>query len=194
MAGRPRLFKDEVLIDRAMEVFWMKGFHAASAQDLMQAMDIGQGSFYRSFPRGKRELYQKSLSRFLQKSIDTFYEGLDKSQDPVQYVKDYFYAIVDRSERARMNGCFLGNAIVELCNLDEETKSLSVSLLSKLKDGFEKAIVNGQKIGLIDKQRSSGMIATYLINFWNGINVTHRMHMDDKQLKELIEMNLKVLE
>lgn len=193
MSGRPKHYSDEELIDRATDVFWQKGYTAASAQDLMKAMDIGQGSFYRSFPGGKKELYQKSLSHFLQNSIETFYEDLDICQDPLQFIKDFFYTVAERSTQEKMNGCYLGNAIVESSNLEEDTKSLSSELLSKLKDGFEKALTDAQKMGKLDAQKSPSFLAFHLINFWNGLNVTQRMDPNSRDFKSLIDLNLQVL-
>ncbi len=194
MAGRPKHYSDTELIDSATKVFWKKGFHAASAQDLMKAMDIGQGSFYRSFPQGKKELYQKSLSQFLEKSIQQFYQGLGEASDPIQFIKDFFAIIIRRENQEKMNGCYLGNCIVELSSLDEETKLLSTELLSKLKDGFEKALKDAQKMGNLDAKKSPTLLALHLINFWNGINITQRMYPKGKQLKALIDLNLQILE
>ena len=194
MAGRPKHYEDEELIDKAMEVFWKKGYNAASAQDLLKAMDIGQGSFYRTFPGGKKELYQKSLNRFLEKSIKQYYSGLEKSEDPIQYIKDFFFLMMKRTAQEKSNGCYLGNAVVELSNLDEETKSISVGLLVNLTAGFEKAIKKAQAEGNFDKNKSPKIIALYLTNLWNGMNVTQRMYPKKSQLLEVLKMNLQILD
>ena len=194
MAGRPKIYSDEALIDKATEVFWQKGYESASAKDLMTAMDIGQGSFYRSFPGGKKELYQKSLNRFLTKSIGQFHKGLENSQDPVQFIKDFFYAIPRRTPIEKNCGCYLGNAIVESSNLDDETQKISIDLLSKLKDGFEKALEKAQQLGKFDANKSPKMVALFLINLWNGINVTQRMYPQPKEVEQVLKMNLQVLD
>lgn len=194
MAGRPKIYTDEELIDRATKVFWEKGYTAASAKDLLKGMDIGQGSFYRSFPGGKKELYQKSLVRFLKTSIKGFHKNLDESDCPIQFIKDFFYAIPVRSTNEINNGCYLGNAVVELTNLDEETKLLSADLLKKLQDGFEKALIKAQQEGKLSTEKSPTILALFLINLWNGINVTQRMDFPEKQLTEVIKLNLQILD
>ncbi len=194
MAGRPKHYADEELIDRATTVFWQKGYTAASAQDLMKAMDIGQGSFYRAFPGGKKELYQKSLRRFLEVSIGQFYTRLNESTDAIQFIKDFFYAIPIRTQQEKNNGCYLGNALIELSNLDEETKVISVELLVKLKEGFEKAIKRAIKEGQLSSDKSPKTLAIYLINLWNGINVTQRMYPQKKQIEEVLNLSLKILD
>jgi len=194
MAGRPKHYEEDTLIDRAINVFWKKGYHAASAQDLMKAMEIGQGSFYHSFPGGKKELYQKSLTHFLKQSIRQFYAGLGESNDPIEFIRAFFNRIAERPQEDKQNGCYLGNALVEWSNLDEETQALSAELLLKLKEGFEKALTDAQKMGNLAEEKSPSLLATHLVNLWNGLNITQRMPIKDSQVKELIELNLRVLD
>lgn len=194
MAGRPKHYEEKELVGNALKVFWSKGYTAASTQDLMQAMDIGQGSFYRTFPGGKRELYQKSLKLQLENTIRKFNEKLAQSEQPVQYIKDFFVAIANKSQEGINNGCFFGNTLVEMSNLDEETKTISTNLLIKMKNGLEKAISKAQASGSIENKASADSIALYLLNLWNGLNVTQRAYPNKEQISELIKLNLKVLE
>ncbi len=194
MAGRPKHYQEEELITKATNIFWKKGYTAASAQDLMEAMDIGQGSLYRTFKGGKRELYQKSLIQFLDEAIKQFFKNLEASENPLQFIKDFFYAIPMNSTEKKQKGCYLGNAIVELSNIDEETKLIATEQLNRLKEGFEKALFMAQEKNLLDKDKSPELIALHLINLWNGINVTYRMNPDNDDITELLKLNLKILD
>lgn len=194
MVGRPKHNTDEELIDRAIKVFWEKGYHAASAKDLLKGMDIGQGSFYRSFPGGKKELYQKSMIRFLEKANTAYYKGLEESDCPLTHLQNFFNVIPLRSKEQMNNGCYLGNAIVELSNLDDGSIKIATNLLNKLKDGFEKALTMAQEEGKLDPEKSPKDIALYLINLWNGINVTNRMNFSKKELKAILGLSLNILQ
>jgi len=62
--ARPREFDEEQALDRAMDVFWRKGYQGTSTDDLMEAMGIGRGSFYNTFG-SKRGVYLRTLDRYL---------------------------------------------------------------------------------------------------------------------------------
>ena len=194
MAGRPKHNTDTELIDRAIKVFWEKGYNAASAKDLLKGMDIGQGSFYRSFPGGKKELYQKSMIRFLELANKSYYKGLEESDCGIAYLHVFFNAIPLRDEKEMSNGCYLGNAIVEMSNLDKDSITIATNLLNKLKDGFEKALIMAQEDGKLSANKSTGTLALYLINLWNGINVTNRMNFNKTELESMLGLSLEILD
>jgi TetR/AcrR family transcriptional repressor of nem operon len=47
--ARPREFDIDEALERAMNVFWSKGYEGASLQDLLDAMNIARGSLYKAF-------------------------------------------------------------------------------------------------------------------------------------------------
>jgi AcrR family transcriptional regulator len=63
--GRPRGFDVDVALDRALNVFWRKGYEGASLDDLTAAMGINRPSLYAAFGN-KEELFRKVLERYAQ--------------------------------------------------------------------------------------------------------------------------------
>jgi TetR/AcrR family transcriptional repressor of nem operon len=47
--ARPKAFDQEDVLDKAVAVFWAKGYEATSMQDLVDAMGIQRGSLYATF-------------------------------------------------------------------------------------------------------------------------------------------------
>ncbi|HAO2892184.1 TPA: helix-turn-helix transcriptional regulator, partial [Escherichia coli] len=47
--GRPRAFDRDAALERAMRVFWQKGYDSASMSDLTEAMQINAPSLYAAF-------------------------------------------------------------------------------------------------------------------------------------------------
>ena len=61
--GRPRAFDVDAALDRAMGVFWRKGYEATSIADLTAAMGINPPSLYAAFGN-KEALFLKVIERY----------------------------------------------------------------------------------------------------------------------------------
>ena len=61
--GRPRAFDADRALDRALRVFWRKGYEGASLPELTKAMGINRPSLYAAFGN-KESLFQKALERY----------------------------------------------------------------------------------------------------------------------------------
>jgi AcrR family transcriptional regulator len=61
--GRPRAFDADEALDRALEVFWRKGYEGATLCDLTAAMGINPPSLYAAFGN-KEGLFRKVLDRY----------------------------------------------------------------------------------------------------------------------------------
>lgn len=193
-AGRPKGFDEDEVLDRAMEVFWAKGFSAASAEDLLAAMGIGKGSFYLAFKGGKRELYERTLERRSRRGLEQFDAGLAATGDPIGYLKGFFLALADTGRDRRLLGCYLGNALVEMAALDDGLRVQAAQLLSKLERRFREILRKAKEERLIRTREEPEVLAAHLINLWNGLNVTRRMPSQEKNLRGIIELNFRLLE
>src|SRR5437899_2320898 len=63
--GRPRAFDIDKALDRALKVFWRKGYEGASLPDLTRAMGINRPSLYAAFGN-KEALFRKAIDRYVE--------------------------------------------------------------------------------------------------------------------------------
>jgi AcrR family transcriptional regulator len=73
--GRPRAFDLDAALERAMNVFWAKGYEGASLSDLTQAMRINRPSLYAAFGN-KEQLFGKVLDRYMDRPVAYFGKAL----------------------------------------------------------------------------------------------------------------------
>src|SRR5438132_3382868 len=85
--GRPRSFDPDTALDRAMHVFWAKGYEGASLSDLTRAMRINRPSLYAAFGN-KEQLFGKVLDRYMDGPVAYFGKALaaPKARDVVEEI------------------------------------------------------------------------------------------------------------
>jgi AcrR family transcriptional regulator len=85
--GRPRAFDPDATLERAMHVFWAKGYEGASLSDLTRAMRINRPSLYAAFGN-KEELFRKVLDRYVNGPLAYFGEALSapKARDVIEQI------------------------------------------------------------------------------------------------------------
>src|SRR5690349_6465517 len=85
--GRPPAFDPDAALDRAMHVFWAKGYEGASLSNLTRAMRINRPSLYAAFGN-KEQLFKKVLDRYLDGPVAYFGKALaaPKARDVVEEI------------------------------------------------------------------------------------------------------------
>ncbi len=78
--GRPRGFDADAALDKAVRVFWQKGYEGASLSDLTEAMGINRPSLYAAFG-DKETLFRKALDRYLAGAMTAPMEALEEIAD-----------------------------------------------------------------------------------------------------------------
>src|SRR5690348_4805353 len=75
--GRPRSFDVDHALDRALKVFWRKGYEGASLPDLTKAMGINRPSLYAAFGN-KEALFRKAIDRYIEGPACGFRAALEE--------------------------------------------------------------------------------------------------------------------
>src|SRR5262245_46633865 len=94
MAGIKQFDRHEDL-DRAMAVFWERGYEATSIQELLQAMGINRGSLYATFGN-KQQLFLAVLEHYAAQSRTAMLGEL-ADQDPRRAIARMFAALLRRT-------------------------------------------------------------------------------------------------
>ncbi|SFE98504.1 transcriptional regulator, TetR family [Chitinophaga sp. CF118] len=192
MKGRPTIYDNKDVVERAQKVFWTKGFTATSLDDLLDAMGIGSGSFYNAFKGGKKELFRKAINQ-RREAFNQFKEAISQSETPIDLIKDFFRSIAKADRQTHIQGCIIVNTVVEMASLDKDLENEAVEILKEVEQLYTATIKKAQKNGTLKNQTDPAILGRYLITLYNGINVTRRMYPDNKVLIKQIEMQLEII-
>src|SRR5260370_35780377 len=102
--ARPREFDREAAVERAMSVFWRKGYAATSTDDLLRAMHIGRQSMYDTFG-DKYRLYLEALERYQRESVAENIRRLRSAASPLAGIEAFVRGIIASAKSARETVC-----------------------------------------------------------------------------------------
>ena len=83
-------------IEKAMQVFWHKGYEATSMEDLLSAMDLNRGSLYDTFG-DKRQLFLKVVDRYCTTFVGSKFSLLDQPGPALPTLRRFINGMIDRS-------------------------------------------------------------------------------------------------
>src|ERR1700737_2832919 len=120
---RPREFDRDEVLERAMSVFWPKGFAATSTSDLVEAMQIGRQSMYDSFG-DKRALYLEALAQYQQQSVTAHIGRLRSGKTALAGIEAMLAGLAPPEKSLRHKGCMGVCAIAEFGRNDPDVVKL----------------------------------------------------------------------
>ena len=192
MKGRPNIHHDKEVVLKAQELFWKKGFNATSLADLSKATGAGAGSLYNSFKGGKKEIFKKSLQQ-RREDFNDFKIQLEKSDNPIKVIKDFFLSVAVASKNTHLKGCIIANTVVEMTFVDSELEQSAIEILKDTEELYTSIILTEQKRGNLKSKLPADDLGKFLITLWCGINSFRRIYPDEKILKQQIEMQLQIV-
>ncbi|HYX30172.1 MAG TPA: TetR/AcrR family transcriptional regulator, partial [Pyrinomonadaceae bacterium] len=108
--ARQKEFDRDIVLHKAMEVFWARGYEGASIQDLVKHMGINRQSIYDTFG-DKHSLFLEALDRYREIQSRKVFEILDRPGSVKRNLKLLFQEVIDKSLSDKdRRGCFVGNS------------------------------------------------------------------------------------
>ncbi len=182
-------FDEEVAIQKAMEVFWEKGYNATSLRDLTEAMQINSSSLYNTIG-DKQELFVRCVKHYTEIRKKDLQNRLATNKSPfsilVDYINDAANVIVTCN-----NSCMAVKTAFEVATNDPRVKSILKAdsdysyqfLYSLIKD----AIASGEI--LTDEQPE--LLADYFISIYTGWYESFILHKDADKIRKMASYFIK---
>ncbi|PXW23858.1 TetR/AcrR family transcriptional regulator [Paraburkholderia caballeronis] len=181
---RPREFDRDEVLDRAMRVFWEKGYAATSTDDLLAAMNIGRQSLYNAFG-DKRRLYLEALERYQANSTSGHLGRLNGAASPLAGIEALLLGLIHDDDADRALGCMGVNAVCEFGTTDPELPPLRAKVGPTLAKSLAARIRDGQARGEIDATVNANEAAAFVQLTMQGIQLAARAGTEPKALKAM---------
>lgn len=192
--ARTKGFNEEEVLDKAVQLFWTKGYNATSANDLVKELGLSRSSLYDTYG-DKRTLFINSLKRYRETVVAEMLNMIDNSTNIKQTFKDIFRLIIEQDIEAKIpKGCFVVNSAIELSSNDNEIAEIVKLNQYEFERTLEKAILKGQKEGSISNTQNATYLAKFYYNSIVGIRVSMKYNKLRTSLDEITKINLSILE
>jgi AcrR family transcriptional regulator len=191
-AGRPRQFDYDDALEKAMHVFWSKGFEGTSMPDLTEAMGMNRPSIYAAFGN-KEELFRKALERYTEQSLAAFRDLLD-APTVREGLERLFCGSADKfacKERPRgclaVQGALVGSA--DAANVCADTAKQREAMVDVLRERFER----GLKEGDLKAGTDTAGLARFYVTILQGMAVQSASGVACADLKAIAHRALEAL-
>ena len=190
--GRTKQFDKQAALDGAMQLFWAKGFHGTSMQDLVDNLGVNRQSLYDTFG-GKHELFEAALERYRDLQALPIRRALEQEGPVGEVLRGMFDGMITMLIESDGKGCLMVNSTTELAAQDDAVYGTCSANARQIEAAFTGLMARAQQNGEIQSDRSPVQLARFLLSTMNGLSVTAKATRDRKVLKDVVEVALSAL-
>jgi len=182
-------FNEVEKIEKAMNVFWEKGYNATSMQDLVDAMQINRSSLYNTIG-DKHQLFMKCISNYFDNAMQEVKEKVAKEASAkaalIKIITDKANWIVDCEK-----GCLGMKTIFEIapddCTVRNQMSKNNDIFIEFMATVVQKAMDDGE----MDDSEDAALMAEYIATSFTGWKQSYILHGNPIKIKKMSEFLIK---
>ena len=191
--ARNKEFESEVVIEKAIEIFWKNGYKKTSMQALLEHLKIGRGSFYNAF-ESKHALFLLVLDRYSVLML-AHLQGVLRKTPLKAALAQLFRTLIDTIlHDVHHRGCLMTNATTELASLDPDVAVRVNTYHQRCVQCFAEALMQARHAGEISECHDPYALALFLMNTMDGLRVMAKRTTERKTLESIAETALSIIE
>jgi AcrR family transcriptional regulator len=176
-----RQFDEKEVIEIALDVFWRKGLHDASMQDLATASGVQRGSLYNAYG-SKEEIFLRAFDQYTAQFLETVGHALAQGGDTAAKLWNLFDLIItNMTTGSPQRGCLTTRTALDAAISSIAVRQRVQSLLSRLEQLISEAINSATERSTATNAKR---LARVVVTFTRGLAVMERAGYDREQLKE----------
>lgn len=192
--ARTKDFDEKEVLNKAICLFWHKGYNGTSMQDLVDQLGISRSSLYDTYG-DKHTLYLKALESYQQSAGNELCATINGAASAKKAISNLLELLTNELLNDEQHkGCFMVNAQVEAAAHDADVNTLVRRYEQQIEDAFYKSIKQGQEQGEINNKQDARALARFIVNSVNGMRVLAKSTTDKAVFDDIIRTTLVVLD
>ncbi|WP_157253631.1 TetR/AcrR family transcriptional regulator [Nonomuraea typhae] len=191
--ARTREFDTGAVVERAMGLFWRKGYAATSIQDLVEATGVGRGSLYAAFG-SKDGLYEAALTRYAERSGAANAARLGRDAPIRQVLRELLVSLVEATTAdPQRRGCLITNTATERLPDDPVAARVVGRALDGLAAQVSGALRRAREAGELAPGADVTALADLIVTAVQGLRVQGKAGADRRRLVAVADLVLDAL-
>ncbi len=187
---RRKSYDNNIVLERAMNVFWSNGYEATSVRLLEKEMGINQFSIYSSF-YSKKRLFIESIRRYRDHVKQNVYQTLLQEDAGMKELEQYLHKTAQKKRKSGISkGCLVVNTAAELGSGDEEIAAEVNGYFNFIRDMLRKVLQTAVEKGEISPDTDIEKQSAFFLGVMQGLSVASKT-MDSDQLDDFVSIALK---
>lgn len=171
---RKKTFTIEFALDKAMELFWERGYQSTSMREIAEHLGLSRSSIYATFG-DKHTLFVETLRRYGAESRAPGLSDLSTAESPrAALVRVYELAIAGAGTTLQRDHCLLINTAMQLMYSDPEVTRVVEGAFLEMELSFRSAIERAARQGEVTAGVDAVQTARSLMSLYLGLCVLLR--------------------
>lgn len=189
--ARPFQFDRDVVLTKAMVLFWENGYFNTSFDDIVDRLALSRSSIYNSFT-DKRTLFIASLRHYIQRESRSLLMALQNLPPTPDSIRQLLCQVVQANQTGENpKGCLVVNSAIEFSNHDEEIRRIIENNVKEVVESFTCFIEAGQQLGHFTCQIKAEALAEALFHQITALRVTGKIVFEPSFFDNTIETFLQ---
>ncbi|MBU3154244.1 TetR/AcrR family transcriptional regulator [Clostridium estertheticum] len=189
--GRSKEFDENVVLQKAMELFWEQGYEKTSLSDLVEHMGIHRRSLYDTFG-DKHTLFLKTIdcyNELIKNKIQAEVSHAETSKQAIQFIFDFMI----EGYEDRQWGCLIVNSATEMALRDKEVEEKTEEAFMQMEHFLADLVRKGQQTGEFSCDYDAEVLAEILQNTLLGIRVLLRTTASKEKMHRIADFLVNLL-
>ena len=191
--ARPQQFSEDEALDKAMSLFWEKGFHATSFADLVERTGVCRASLYNTFG-DKETIYSKALLHYQAMTGRIYARPLREGEKVTDFLRQFFRTKIQEVVEQKPEGCMFINATTELINKDEAIREMLINNEAAQRSWLKSLLETGKERGEFAADMDTTVTAHYLFTAFQGVTINAMTQKNTAGLERVIDLLINGLE